>query len=772
MFLTFKAPQFQKMAAISSLTVLAGCLAPTEQHTAVAQNQIALETGKGYALGPDSSIYEVAPQKALDLTDEVTLEAWVQADKMGGDGARILDKGVPFTAQAYSLDTYPGNSLRFTTEGGIVSYDAKLPSDRWTQVVGVYSASKRILKLYVDGKEVASKTDGAFPPMSLTTAPLRIGADMGGENRFQGRIQRAAIFNRALMGNEIAARFANPDAVKGALGDWRFTPALNESVKPVSGTLALMRVKNSSSLVVPVSAKALPMAKGKFEPTWESLQQYKVPEWFRDAKFGIWAHWGPQCEPEDGDWYARGMYQEGSGQYKSHLAKYGPPSQSGFKDIIHQWKAEKWDPEKLMELYKRAGAQYFFALANHHDNMDLWDSKYQPWNSVKMGPQKDLIGGWAKAARNNGMKFGVSVHAAHAWTWYESAQGADKNGPLAGVPYDGKLTKADGKSKWWDGLDPQDLYAQNHTPSVDFQNPGRIHSQWNWGNGASIPDTAYVDKFYDRTLDLINKYNPDLVYFDDTALPLWPISDAGLKIAAHLYNSNMKRHGGNLEAVLFGKILDEQQRKAMVWDIERGQSNVIEPYAWQTDTCIGAWHYDRNIYKNNWYKSSKTVIQTLADVVSKNGNLLLSVPVRGDGTIDEKEQAIVEGIATWMDINKECIFGTRPWKVFGEGPASAGAALSAQGFNEGKGKPFTAQDVRFTQKGNALYAIVLGKPTVALSIASLGGQAKLLDKKIASVQLLGSTEKVNWKQEDAGLSIEAPTSGTSDVATVFKIELK
>ncbi len=171
------------------------------------------------------------------------------------------------------------------------------------------------------------------------------------------------------------------------------------------------------------------------------------------------------------------------------------------------------------------------------------------------GPHKDIVGEFAKAAHEQGLPFGVSVHAAHAWSFYEIAQGADKTGPLAGVPYDGKLTKADGKGKWWDGLDPQDLYAQNHTPGLNFSNANSIHGQWNWGNGASIPDQAYCDKFYNRTIDLVHKYKPDLVYFDDDALPLWPVSDAGLKIAADFYNFNMQQHGGKLEAVLFGKML-------------------------------------------------------------------------------------------------------------------------------------------------------------------------------------------------------------------------
>ena len=419
---------------------------------------------------------------------------------------------------------------------------------------------------------------------------------------------------------------------------------------------------------------------------------------------------GSQCQPEYGDWYARSMYIEGSKVYKYHVEKYGHPSTFGFKDVIHQWKAENWRPEELMELYKRAGAKYFMALANHHDNFDNYNSKYQRWNSINYGPQKDIIGGWEKAARTNGLRFGVSVHAAHAWTWYEQSQKADKAGPLAGVPYDGKLKKRDGKNEWWSKLDPQDLYAQNHAVSEGSDNEANIHKQWNWGNGASIPDKKYVDKFYNRTVDLINTYDPDLVYFDDTALPLWPVSDKGLRIAAHYYNHSIKKHG-KLEAVINGKILDAEQRQCMVWDIERGQSNTIEPQPWQTDTCIGHWHYDRPLYDRHGYKTATTVIHTLVDVVSKNGNLLLSVPVRGDGTIDEDERKVVEGIAAWMKINDEAIFSTRPWKIFGEGPAIESAApLTAQGFNEGKGKPFTAEDIRFTRKGNTLYAFLLGWP--------------------------------------------------------------
>ncbi len=512
------------------------------------------------------------------------------------------------------------------------------------------------------------------------------------------------------------------------------------------------------------------MAPGPFKPTWPSLEQYTVPDWFRDAKFGIWAHWGPQCQPEHGDWYARKMYIEGDDTYKYHVQKYGHPSKFGFKDVINEWKAENWQPDELLNLYKRAGAKYFFALANHHDNFDLFPNVYQSWNSTRFGPQKNLIGGWAKAARAHGMRFGVSVHASHAWTFYESAQRADKKGPYAGVPYDGNITKADGKGTWWNGNDPQALYAQRHGLSTEENTSYAIIKYWEWEKGVNVPDNAYCEKFYNRTIKLIDEYKPDLIYFDDTALPLWPISDAGLRIAAHFYNRSLSLHGKQ-EAVIFGKVLNEQQRKCMVWDIERGQSSTIEPQPWQTDTCLGDWHYDRRIYDNNKYKTAKTVIHTLADVVSKNGNLLLNVPVRGDGTIDDKERKVVEEIAAWIKLNGEAIFDTRPWKIFGEGPASEVVIpLNAQGFNEGKGKPFTGQDIRFTSKGEAVYAIALGAPENGkVLIRSMSDKSIHYTGKIARILLAGTGQELNFERSANGLAITLPESQNNVFAYALKI---
>lgn len=522
---------------------------------------------------------------------------------------------------------------------------------------------------------------------------------------------------------------------------------------------------------VPVSEADEPMMKGQFEPTWESLMNYQVPDWFRNVKFGIWAHWGPQCVEGTGDWMARSMYMEGTNEYKYHVEHYGHPSEFGFKDIIPLWKAENWDPDKLVAFYKKIGAQYFFALGNHHDNMDLWDSQYQPWNSVNMGPKKDILAGWEKAARKYDLYFGVSLHADHAWTWYEPSQRHDTQGPKKGIPYDGKLTKADGKGKWWEGYDPQDLYAQNHPMSENSWNNGTIHSQWAWGNGACLPTQEYCTNFYNRTLDVINRYNPDLLYFDVTVMPFYPVSDAGLKIAAHFYNHSMATHKGKLEAVMFGKILDENQRKALVWDVERGAPNKAIEEPWQSCSCIGGWHYNTSIYRNNGYKSASYVVKLLVDIVSKNGNLLLSVPLRADGTFDEKEEKILNEFGEWMAVNKEAIYETRPWTVFGEGPiANSDIPLNAQGFNEGAYNNATEKEIRFTQTKKYLYATVLAWPESRnVTIKSLSEGNELFNEKIKKVELLGYG-KVDFTRTADGLHITIPQDAQKNIAPVFRIK--
>ncbi len=507
------------------------------------------------------------------------------------------------------------------------------------------------------------------------------------------------------------------------------------------------------------SADAAPLT-GPFQPNWESLPQYQCPDWFRDAKFGIWAHWTAQCVPEQGDWYARNMYIEGHEDYNHHVKTYGHPSKVGFKDIEHIWHAKNWDPEHLMALYKAAGAKYFMALGQHHDNLDCWDSKHQPWNSVAIGPKKDIVGTWAKVARAHGMRFGVSSHGSRTWSWMEPAQGADATGPLAGVPYDGKLTKADGKGTRWEGLDPQDLYAQNHAP---MGSEPENFDHWATSTPQNLPDRAYLDKFYNRIVDLLDQHHPDLLYFDDYVLPLYEISDIGLRIAAYHYNTNIKRHG-RLEAVLNGKGLSDAQQQCLIQDYERGQSDVIHPHPWQTDTCIGDWHYKRSVYENHQYKTPDQVIHMLADIVSKNGNLMLNIPLRGDGTIDSDELAFLQGMAAWMAVNEEAIFSTRPWTLSGEGAVKSGGGA----YNEAV-HPYTAKDFRFTTKGDTLYALAMGWPdNGTLTVRTLASASPGLVGTVKTVSLLGHGD-VPFTQTADGLVVTLPRTKPCDHVYALKI---
>lgn len=502
-------------------------------------------------------------------------------------------------------------------------------------------------------------------------------------------------------------------------------------------------------------------------PKWESLVHYVAPEWFRDAKFGIWAHWSAQCVPEQGDWYARLMYQQGEPAYDHHVKHYGHPSRVGFMEIDHLWKAEAWEPRTLMDLYRKAGAKYFVALANHHDNFDTFDSAHHGWNSVRIGPKKDIVGIWARTAREAGLRFGVSNHSAHAWHWLQTAYGYDAEGPLAGVRYDAtRLRREDGKGTWWEGLDPRDLYTGRNIWMPDGLRGIATAKHWReqhdriWTEEPPPNNPRFVRTWSLRCRDLLEKYRPDLVYFDDEGLPL---GQAGLDITAWYYNQSAARNRGSVDVVVNAKMLKSYQQGAVVEDMERGYSEALRPLPWQTDTCLGNWHYDRSLFERHAYKSAASVITRLCDVVAKNGNLLLSVPVRGNGTIDSDEVATLQELAAWMKSNGEAIFGTRPWKTYGEGPTQ----VHTGSFGEGSAQPFTAQDIRFTTRGNSLYAIVLGWPdSGTLTIGSLSAD---LGSRVRRVELLATGQTLRFVPTQQGLTLSLPASKSGDHAYGFKI---
>jgi alpha-L-fucosidase len=527
----------------------------------------------------------------------------------------------------------------------------------------------------------------------------------------------------------------------------------------------------------PAARSGRVIAPGPFQPSWESLvQNYRAPEWFRDAKFGIWAHWSAQCVPEQGDWYARQMYLQGSPAYDHHVKTYGHPSTFGFMEIDNLWKAERWEPERLMRLYERAGAKYFFALANHHDNFDAYASKHHAWNSVNVGPKRDIIGTWAKVARARGLRFGVTNHSAHAWHWFQVAYGYDAEGPHRGVRYDAaRLTKADGKGKWWEGLDPQELYTGRNMVVPDGITTIGQMKEWHgqndgaWLESPPANNPAFTENWFLRCQDLIDRYQPDVVYFDNIELPL---GQAGLDIVAHYYNANLARNKGKLDAVVTAKRMQPEHVPALVEDIERGVATGIRPLPWQTDTCIGGWHYSRALAEQNKYKTVGQIIRMLLDIVSKNGNLMLNIPLRGDGTIDEHEQAILEELAAWMKTSSAGIFGSRPWKVYGEGPATIETPETGEfgGARDVRVKPYTIEDMRFTTKPKELYAYLLAPtPAAQILIKSLAKSSPhIAGRKVTQVSLLGGGN-LEWSHEERGLSIKLPDQLPSSEAVGLRI---
>jgi len=475
--------------------------------------------------------------------------------------------------------------------------------------------------------------------------------------------------------------------------------------------------------------QGLKIAKGKYDGSRESLKAWQAPDWFRDAKLGFWAHWGPQSAPEQGDWYARNMYMQDSRQYKYHVATYGHPSKFGFKDVVNTWKGDRFDPDHLISLYKKAGAKYFVSMGVHHDNFDLWNSKHTRWNSVKMGPKKDVVGMWAKAARNAGLKFGVSEHLWISYKWFAVSHLSDKTGPLAGASYD--------------GVDPAnaDLY---HEAAVKD-----IGEKFSWDDQL-IPD-SWKRHWFARIQDLVDNYHPDLLYTDGGM----PFENYGSSLVSHLYNKVPN-------AVYNSKTREDCAGGTCVLDVERGVVDRVWPDPWQTDTCVGNWHYQRDVK----YKSPKTVIDMLYDIVSRNGNLLLNFPLPNSGEPDAQELKIVDEITKWMAVNSEGIYATRPWKTYGEGAATVQSGDSK--FNESKRKDMTAEDVRFTTKGSTIYAYVMGWPEKEAVVRGLGLKSENAPGKVTNVELLGHG-KVDFKQDDAGLRVTMPQQKPVDYAFGLKV---
>jgi len=479
--------------------------------------------------------------------------------------------------------------------------------------------------------------------------------------------------------------------------------------------------------------------KGPFEPTFESLRTYECPEWFRDAKLGIWSHWGAQSVPMYGDWYARNMYYEGSEQYLYHIRHYGHPSKFGYKDLVQLWKAEKFDPDSLMDLYVDAGAKYFVAQAMHHDHFFNYDSKIHRWNSVNMGPKKDIIGLWKSAAEKKGLPFGFSEHLGATFSWWKWNKGSDKEGAYKGVPYDGN--------------DP--AYEDLYLPNREHYDPNQKF--WDLEPWFS-PNKWWHQRWFDIMRELIDLYEPDFLYTDG-GLPFGEnMYEAGLNAVAHLYNTSAANHNGKNNAVYTQKDRQKEIYSVGVLDIERSQSPEIKPEPWQTDTCLGDWFYNvRSVYKKPGH-----VIEILVDIISKNGNLLLNVPQKPDGTIDDECTYTLKELAKWIKVCQEGVYGTRPFRTAGEGYSK----VHIEGFRE-DAVNWTSSDFRFTTKGKTLYAFQMRWPEDNRAVIKSLTPAE----KVKNVRLLG-VGNVPFEQPYGTLVVKLPDKRPTEYVNCIAIELE
>ena len=494
----------------------------------------------------------------------------------------------------------------------------------------------------------------------------------------------------------------------------------------LSGTLLRAEDARVAEAVRAVDAV---VAKGPFAARWSSLERFQAPEWYKDGKFGVFIHWGVYSVPAFGnEWYPRNMYKRGDAAFAHHAETYGPQSRFGYKDFIPRFKAEKFDAKRWAALFKAAGFRYVVPVAEHHDGFPMYDSAFTDWSAAKRGPQRDVVGELAEATRAEGLVFGVSSHRAEHWWFY------------------GEGAKFDS-----DVRDPR--FSGLYGPAADRERSEKQETP---------PTREFLDDWLARTAELVDKYRPQLVWFD-----WWiaqPVFHAHLqRFAAFYYNRgtewgkgvaiNYKKHGG-----------ESFPDTAGVLDIERGQLADMRALFWQTDTSVSktSWGY----VTNHEYKTVDSIVDDLVDIVSKNGSLLLNIGPRPDGTIPEPEERMLREIGQWLAVNGEAIYGTRPFVVYGEGPT----AVVEGPFGDTKRGAFTSEDVRFTTRGDTLYAIVLDWPASGrVAIRSLARASPHLSGEIARVELVGSRDPVPWTRGEDGLHVDVSSARRGTHAFALRI---
>jgi len=526
----------------------------------------------------------------------------------------------------------------------------------------------------------------------------------------------------------------------------------------------------------------IPIASGPFEPTWESIEKNYPgePAWLREAKFGIWVHFGPQSAGESGDWYARKLYTPGTRAYNNHLKKYGHPSEVGYKEVLRDWNPTKLDPARLTKIYQDAGARFLMIQGVHHDNYDMWNSRYQPWNSVNIGPKRDLIGEWAKACRAGGMHFGVTFHHEYTWWWWQTAFGCDTVGPKKGIPYDGNLTLADGKGKWWEGFDPRLLYG------IDLREYNGVTkaAYSGWSPPPAGVFTNHLEyarwnatRWALRMMDVVEHYDPDFIYTDGTVQGPFTgngtgtglKADAMQTVIADYYNRTLKRRG---QVNTFSIVKFRDKTNGTVNTEEFGvPANIKTDQPWIAEAPVGDWFYEPGFTYD-----SGMMIRYIIEAIARDGNAALCISILPDGSLDKGSLKMLKEVGEWMRRNGEAVYGSHAWIIPGEGEQIDGKLKMLPGgaLNRKHAEfKFNAQDIRFTiGKNNAFYAFCMNvpEPGTQLKIKSLGTVSKFPGKTVKDVKLLGYKGKLQWKQEADGLSITCPTKIPFATSIVFKVE--
>ncbi len=526
----------------------------------------------------------------------------------------------------------------------------------------------------------------------------------------------------------------------------------------------------------------IPIVAGPFEPTWESIEKNYPgePAWLRNAKFGIWVHFGPQSAGESGDWYARNLYKPGHWAYNNHLKRYGHPSEVGYKEVLRDWNPTQLDPAKLTKIYEDAGARFLMIQGVHHDNFDLWNSKYHPWNSVNMGPQRDLLGEWAEACHANNMRFGVTFHHEYTWWWWQTAFGSDKEGDKKGVPYDGNLTLADGKGKWWEGYDPRLLYGIDLREYMGVEESA--HTGWSpppAGIYSNHLDYAkwYATQWALRMMDVVEHYDPDFIYTDGTVQGPFTGNGTGTGfkanamplVMADFYNRALQRRG---MVNTFSIVKFREKTNGTVNTEEQGvPANIKTDQPWIAEAPVGDWFFAPDFTYN-----SGMMIRYIIEAIARDGNAAICISLLPDGSLDEGSQKMLKEVGVWMRRNGEAVYGSRAWEIPGEGEQIDGKLKMLPGGKLDRRHAdfeFSEQDFRFTiGENDALYAfcMVVPEPGSKLKLKSLGKDTKYLDKSIKSVVLLGHEDKLKWKQEADGLTITCPKNMPFATSVVFKVE--